>query len=94
MKFLNVGILEFTLILLLAFIILGPKKAIKAVSDLAYWISHIAKSQFWHDIVTTSREIQSIPQKLMNDVNVNNSFEELEKTMQDSTRIIEDSQET
>ena len=80
MKFLNVGALELLFILLLAFIVLGPEKAIKTAGDVARWIRDLTKSEFWRDLVSTSREIQNIPTKLMDDVELKNTIEDLDRS--------------
>ena len=80
MKLFNVGALEFVFILLLAFIVLGPEKAIKAAGDVARWIRGLTQSQFWKDILSTSREIQDIPKKLMEDADLQNTIADLERS--------------
>jgi len=79
MKVFNVGALEFVFILLLAFIVLGPEKAIKAAGDVARWIKGLTSSQFWQDLVSTSKEIQEIPRKLMEDADIQNTIADLDR---------------
>ena len=45
MKIFNVGALELVFILLLAFIVLGPEKAIKAAGDMARWIKGLTSGE-------------------------------------------------
>ncbi len=80
MKLFNVGSLEFVFILLLAFIVLGPEKAIKAAGDVARWIKGLTSSQFWKDLVSTSREIQDIPKKLMEDAEIQKTIADLDRS--------------
>jgi len=80
MKFLNVGILELLFILLLALIVLGPRKAIQAAGDVGRWIKQIVSSDFWREIVTTSREIKELPKKLMDEVELQKTIEELDRS--------------
>ena len=80
MKLFNVGALEFVFILLLAFIVLGPEKAIKAAGDVARWIRGLTQSQFWKDLLSTSREIQDIPKKLMEDAEIQNTIADLDRS--------------
>ena len=80
MKFLNVGILELLFILLLALIVLGPRKAIQAAGDVGRWIKQIVSSDFWREIVTTSREIKELPKKLMDDAELQKTIEELDRS--------------
>lgn len=88
MKLFNVGGLELLFILLLAFIVLGPEKAIKAAGDVARWIRGLTKSAFWRDLVSASEEIRNIPTKLMDDVELQSTIEDLEKTWGKTKRTI------
>ena len=67
MKILNVGALEILFIVLLALIILGPKNAVKALGDIGTWLRKLKDSQIWQDFLSTSREIQEIPKKMMDE---------------------------
>jgi Sec-independent protein translocase protein TatA len=80
MKIFNVGALEFVFILLLAFLILGPKKAIVTAGDVGRWIKKVINSQFWRDLVTTSKQIQDLPQKMMDEAEIQNTIMDLERT--------------
>ena len=80
MQFLNVGALEFLFILLLAFIVLGPEKAIKTAGDVARWIRDLTKTSFWRDLVTTSREIQNIPKTLLEESELQRTYDDLNRT--------------
>ena len=80
MKFLNVGILELLFILLLALIVLGPRKAIQAAGEVGRWIKQIVSSDFWREIVTTSREIKELPKKLMDEAELQKTIEELDRS--------------
>jgi sec-independent protein translocase protein TatB len=80
MKFLNVGALEFALILLLAFIVLGPKQAVKVAGDVGRWVKKLISSQFWRDLVATSKQIQDLPQKMMDEAEIQKTIEDLERS--------------
>lgn len=80
MKILNVGALEFVFILLLAFIVLGPKKAIAVAGDVGRWIKKLVSSKFWQDLVSTSKQIQELPQKMMDDAEIQNTLKDLERS--------------
>jgi Sec-independent protein translocase protein TatA len=94
MKFLNVGALELLFILLLAFIVLGPEKAIKTAGDIARWIRDLTKSEFWRDLVTTSKEIRNIPTKLMDDLELQKTIEDLEMSDGETRGTINKSNKT
>lgn len=82
MEIFNIGILEFLFILLLAFIILGPKKAIELAGEVGRWVKDFVKSPFWREIVNTSRDIKDIPKKLMDDAEVQRTIDEINRTTQ------------
>jgi Sec-independent protein translocase protein TatA len=80
MQIFNVGALEFLIILLLAVIILGPRKAVKTAGDVGRWIKELLQSQFWQDLQATSKEIQDIPKKMMDEAEVQRTLEELDRS--------------
>ena len=80
MKFLNIGVLEFVFILLLALIILGPRKAIEAAGEVGRWIKDISHSEFWRDIVSASKEIKDLPKKMMDEAELQKTVEELDRS--------------
>lgn len=79
MQLFNIGALEFLFILLLALIILGPEKAIKTAGDLARWVRDLTKTSFWRDLVSTSREIQNLPKTLLNDSELQSTYNDLNR---------------
>lgn len=90
MKIFNVGVLEIFFILLLAMIVLGPKKAVETAGDVGHWIKKLMKSQFWKDLVMTSREIQDLPKKIMDEAEIQRTIEELDRTSDTFTEILGD----
>jgi len=80
MKFINVGALELLFILLLALIVLGPRKAIKTAGDVGQKVKELLNSKFWREIVTTSKEIQDLPKKIMDEADIQKTIEELERS--------------
>ena len=92
MQFFNVGALELVFILLIAFIVLGPEKAIQAARDSARWISKITKSQFWKDLVSTSREIQDLPKKFMDEADLQNTIDDLDRSLGETSRSINETE--
>ena len=80
MKFLNIGVLEFLFILLLALIILGPRKAVKTAGDIGSWVKEFLSSPFWQDLQKTSKEIQDLPKKMMDEAEIQKTIEELDRS--------------
>jgi len=77
MKILNVGALEILFIVLLALIVLGPKNAVKALGDVGAWLRKMKDSQIWQDFLSTSREIQDIPKKMMDEAELQKTLDEI-----------------
>lgn len=91
MQLFNVGALELVFILLLAFIVLGPKKAVKAAGEVGQWIKKLISSQFWQDLMTTSKEIQDLPKKVMEEAEIQKTIEDLDRSKREFDEIIEES---
>jgi Sec-independent protein translocase protein TatA len=67
MEFLNLGWLEIALILILAFIILGPGKMVKTGRDLGSWIRKMSRDQLFRDVIQTTDEIRRYPRKIFDE---------------------------
>jgi Sec-independent protein translocase protein TatA len=93
MQIFNVGVLEILFILILAFVVLGPRKTIKTARDVGVWVRNLAKSPIWRDIVTTSSEIRDLPKKLMDDAELQRMVEELDLSTQEIKEMIIQAQE-
>ena len=78
MKVFNIGILEALLILILALVILGPQRAIKAAREAGLWVRKIMQSPLWKELVATSNEIRDFPKKVMDDVELQKLTEDLD----------------
>jgi len=78
MKIFNIGTLEIVFILLIAFIVLGPKKAVKSARDLGRWIRNLTNSQFWRDLKGVSEDISHLPQELMKDADIHQKLDDLD----------------
>lgn len=89
MEIFNIGVLEFLFILLLAFIILGPKKAVELAGEVGRWVKDFVKSPIWREIVNTSKDIQDIPRKLMDEAEVQQAIEDLELTTREVNEQIQ-----
>jgi len=83
MKIFNVGALELVFIFLLAFLVLGPKKAVATAGDVGRWIKKLVSSKFWSDLVSTSKQIQELPQKMMDDAEIQNTLKNLEHSAEE-----------
>ncbi|MBW6465831.1 MAG: hypothetical protein K0B06_04950 [Brevefilum sp.] len=88
MQIFNVGVLEILFILILAFVILGPRRTIKTARDVGVWVRNLAKSPIWRDIVSASSEIRDLPKKIMDDAELQKMVEELDLSAQEIKEII------
>lgn len=83
MEILGIGPSELIFIIILALIVLGPKDMQKAGKTIGRWLNNLVKSDGWKAFQQTSREIRSLPTKLMRDANLElaETEKELRKTM-------------
>jgi len=88
MQIFNVGALEILFILIIAFLVLGPKRTINTARDIGKWVRNIVKSPFWREIVTTSSEIRELPKKIMDDAELQKMIADLDLTSQELKQII------
>ena len=92
MQIFNVGVLEILFILILAFIVLGPRRTIKTARDVGVWFRNLMKSPIWRDIVSASSEIRDLPKKMMDDAELQKMVEELDLSTQEIKEIISEAQ--
>ncbi|MBI1854854.1 MAG: twin-arginine translocase TatA/TatE family subunit [Chloroflexi bacterium] len=71
MEILGVGPSELIFIIIIALIVLGPKDMQKAGRTLGKWLRKIMTSDGWKLFQQTSREIQTLPNRLMHSVQKN-----------------------
>jgi sec-independent protein translocase protein TatB len=69
MEFLGVGPQELIFIFIIALIILGPKDMQKAGRTIGKWMRDIVTSDGWKIFQQTSREIRTLPTRLMREAN-------------------------
>jgi Sec-independent protein translocase protein TatA len=80
MEIFNIGAPEFLFIILLVFIVLGPKRAVELAGQVGRWVRDLVKSPFWKDIASTSKEIKDIPRKIMDEAEVQKTIDEIERS--------------
>jgi sec-independent protein translocase protein TatB len=69
MEFLGVGASELIFIVIIALIVLGPKDMQKAGKTIGKWLRTIVTSDGWKAFQQTSREIRTLPNRLMREAN-------------------------
>jgi len=70
MEILGIGPSELIFIVIIALIILGPKDMQKAGKTIGRWLNNLVRSDGWQAFQQTSREIRSLPNKLMREANM------------------------
>lgn len=88
MQVFNVGILELLFILIIAFIVLGPAKTVKTMGDVGRWIKNLSKSPIWQDLMATSQEIRDLPNKIMDEAELEKTLRELERSTDEINRSL------
>lgn len=70
MEILGIGGPELLFIVIIALIVLGPKDMQKAGKTIGRWLNNLVRSDGWQAFQQTSREIRSLPTKLMREANM------------------------
>jgi sec-independent protein translocase protein TatB len=79
MEILGIGPSELVFIVIIALIVLGPRDMQKAGRSLGKWLRRIVTSDGWKLFQQTSREIQTLPNRLMREA----ALEELTELQRD-----------
>lgn len=79
MNFLGVGPLELLILAVIALLVVGPKGMADLGRKAGRVIRQITRSPFWQDIVSTSRDINDLPGKLMREADLEDELKDLQK---------------
>lgn len=88
MEILNVGPLEVIIIILLMFVLLGPKDMIITARKMGLAIRRFVRSPIWREIMGYSQEIRELPQKLMEETGLEETLEDVRKTTEEAASEI------
>ncbi len=69
MEILGIGTSELLFIVIIALIILGPKDMQKAGKTIGRWLRNLVTSDGWKIFQQTSRELRTLPNRLMREAN-------------------------
>ncbi len=76
MNILGIGPFELLIIAIIALVFVGPK----GLSDLGYkigrFVRKVTRSPWWQDLMSTTRDINELPGKIMRDIDLENGFKE------------------
>ena len=85
MEFLGIGPSELLFIVIIALIVLGPRDMQKAGRTIGKWLRRIVTSDGWKLFQQTSREIQTLPNRLMREA----ALDELREVQKDLRQPLE-----
>jgi len=77
----GVGFGEIIFVLVLMVIVLGPKKMVEGARSLGKTIRKVTRSEFWKEAVKASREIQSIPKKIIDEAGIEDDVKEISRAL-------------
>jgi Sec-independent protein translocase protein TatA len=83
MEILNIGPLELIIILMLMFIILGPKDMVKTAQRIGRWVRSVTTSPMWREVWGISQDIREPPKKLMDESGLQEALTEVKQTTQE-----------
>ncbi len=77
MNLFGVGPLELVFIFLLVIIIFGPKDLEKTGKSIGRWLNKVVRSPEWQTLKRTSKELQTLPTRLMREANLEELSQEI-----------------
>src|SRR5512142_2547070 len=81
MEILGIGPSELLFILIIALIVLGPRDMQKAGRTIGKWLRRIVTSDGWRVFQQTSREIQTLPNRLMREAALEDQLKDVQNTI-------------
>ena len=79
MNFLNLGLGEILLILVIALIIFGPGNLVKTAREVGAFIRKVTKSPFWQEAWATRRDLSELPRMIARETELDETMRELEQ---------------
>ncbi len=77
MNFLNLGIGEIFLILILALIIFGPGNMVKTAREIGAFIRKVSKSPYWQEVWATRNELSELPKMIAKEAQLDETIRDL-----------------
>lgn len=81
MEIFNIGFGELVFILLLALILLGPQEMTKAARGLGKFLRQLTRSPTWNKLMTTTRQLSDLPNKIIREANLEESLKEINRAV-------------
>lgn len=85
MEILDIGTWELLLIIVLAFIVIGPHKAEETSRTLGRWLNRLFKSEAWRSVRSFSSSLMTWPNRIAHQA----GLEELEKELQADPALLD-----
>ncbi|MGB8251773.1 MAG: twin-arginine translocase TatA/TatE family subunit [Anaerolineaceae bacterium] len=85
MNILGVGPLELLIIAVIALIVLGPRGMTEFGRKAGRAVRKITRSSIWNDVVSTSRDINELPRKIMHDIDLEDQLHNIQTVATTST---------
>lgn len=79
MEILNIGPLELIVILVLMFILLGPKEMVLTANRIGKWVRSFVRSPMWREILGYSAEIRELPKKIMDESGLQETLADIQQ---------------
>ncbi len=79
MNFLGVGPFELLIIAVIALLVLGPKGMADLGRKTGRLIRKVTRSAVWRDIMSTSRDLNDLPGKLMREADLEEDIKDIRK---------------
>ncbi|MEI7988700.1 MAG: twin-arginine translocase TatA/TatE family subunit [Chloroflexota bacterium] len=86
MDIFGIGTSEILFIIIIALIVLGPKDLQKSGRTIGKWLRSVVTSDGWKMFQQTSRELRTLPNRLMRDAN--EELSQVGKELKDVTNLI------
>lgn len=78
MEVFNIGPLELLVILVLVILMFGPQDIVNFAHKAGHWIYNLKKSEFWQELMGTTKQIQEFPQKIMKEAELEETMKEID----------------
>ena len=80
MEILGIGPFEILLVVVLALIVMGPDDMMKNARRMGKALRGFVRSDFWRELVGTSRDIRNIPKELIKETGLEEDIKDIQKT--------------
>ena len=87
MDLFGIGPLEFVFVLLIIFLVIGPKDMADTGKKIGRTLGAVKKSDFWRSVTNITREMRDLPATLMHEAGLEDVQQELQQDAQDLRSI-------